>query len=345
MGDRSNEGGSWSLFGELGSTGFDSPRSAPPSTPPPAPDWNFGGVPRAPRRPIGRIVGAVAVVLALAAGSFLYLSLNRSNSPAALAFSMPTGSRVSYRVHMKVTGTLGYQGRSIPFTMDLSETLSEKVQSVDPQGVATVDVGVEGISGTIEGQPVPSVGGLHTTIRMAKDGRILTAGGFGPTGANSFSNLPGTDQFTPLLPDHSVKPGDTWTKSFTQAFPFGSGSLTYSSVNSLERYETAGGVRTAVIHTTMSVPIDLTMDLRRILALSGQDRSLPRGTNPTIVYAGKLSMTQTAWFDPKMGQMVKSSSQGRFEFTMRFRGFPARSGQPSGQIAFAGTMSVAVDRR
>ena len=163
--------------------------------------------------------------------------------------------------------------------------------------------------------------------------------------SNSFSNLPGTDQFMPLLPDHSVKPGDTWTKSFTQAFPFGSGSLTYSSVNSLERYETAGGVRTAVIHTTMSVPIDLTMDLRRILALSGQDRSLPRGTNRTIVYAGKLSMTQTAWFDPKMGQMVKSSSQGRFEFTMRFRGFPARSGQPSGQIAFAGTMSVAVDRR
>ena len=125
MGDRSNEGGPWSLFGELGSTGFDSPRSAPPSPPPPAPDWNFGGVPRAPRRPIGRIVGAVAVVLALAAGSFLYLSLNRSNSPAALAFSMPAGSRVSYRVHMKVTGTLGYQGRSIPLTMDLSETLSE----------------------------------------------------------------------------------------------------------------------------------------------------------------------------------------------------------------------------
>jgi hypothetical protein len=346
MGDRSNEGGGWSLFSELGSSGFGSAGAAAPATAPaPAQDWTFGGAGQSPpRRSLGKIAAAVVVVLALAAASFLYLSLNKSTTRTALAFSMTPGSSVRYQVHLKAVGTLTLQGRSVPFTMDVSETLTENVESVDARGVATVKVRVDGITGKIEGQPIPSVAGVQSTIKMARDGRILTAGGFAPAGGNSFSNLPGADQFTPLLPDHSVKPGDTWTKSFTQAFPYGSGSLTYSSVNTLERYETAGGVRAAVIKSTMSVPLDLTVDLRKVFALSGQDRLIPSGADPTILYSGKVSTTQTAWFDPKMGQMVKSSSQGNFDFAMRFRGFPASMGPPRGQIAFEGTLSVNVDR-
>jgi hypothetical protein len=300
---------------------------------------------KSPRRPRGKILVAIGVVLALMLGSYFYLSLNRSSAGTALAFSLSPGRSLRYGLHMTMNGKLAFQQRTVPFTMDLNETIAWKVQSVDPQGVATVDVQINGVSGKVGGISLPAMNGLHSKIRLARDGRILTAGVFAPAGGNSFSQLPGTDQFTPLLPDHPVKPGDTWSKSFDQAFPFGSGALTYSTLNTFERYENVDGVRTAVIRTVMTVPLNLSLDFRKIMAISGQDHLIPRGSNPTVGYNGKVSFTQTAWFDPSKGEMVKGSALGRFDLTMRFRGFPASMGQPQGPLVFAGTMSLKVDRQ
>jgi hypothetical protein len=355
MGDRTNKDAdfptSWSLsdWNNLPSeapAAAPIPLPAPPAQPSPEP-WGFGGPGSAPKRtrPWGKIAVAVGTVVALVVAGFIYLSLNRSSSGTALAFSLSPGSSLRYGLHMNMSGKLSLQGQSVPFTMDMDETFSWKVVSVDTQGVATIEMKIENLSGKVDGVSIPSVGKFQTTLRIARDGRILLPGALTPAGGNSFSQLPGMDQFTPLLPDHPVKPGDTWTKSFSQPFPLGSGSLTYSTDNTFVRYQVVNGVRTAVIQTQLSTPLKITMDFRKLLALSAQSRLLPKGVNPTISYGGNVSMNQTAWFDPRVGQMVKQFGQGRFDLSMRFRGFPAAMGQPQGQIGFSGTLQMSLEQK
>jgi hypothetical protein len=355
MEDRTNEGAdppaSWSLvdWNDLPSTTSAPSRPPPaPATPPPSLEpWGFGGNGGTSRRsrPWSKIAVAVGTVLALLVGGFIYLSLNRSSGGTALAFSLSPGNNLRYGLHMNMSGKLSLQGQSVPFTMAVDETFSWKVDSVDAQGVATVEMRLEDMSGKVDGVSIPNGGKFQTTLRIARDGRILAPGALTPAGGNSFSQLPGMDQFTPLLPVHPVKPGDTWTKTFSQPFPLGSGSLNYSTNNTFVRYEVVNGVRAAVINTQLTTPLNITMDFRKLLALSGQARLLPKGTNPTITYSGNVSMNQTAWFDPRMGEMIKQSGQGHFDLSMRFRGFPATMGQPQGQIGFSGTMSLAIEQK
>src|SRR5204862_5383203 len=93
------------------------------------------------------------------------------------------------------------------------------VASVDDQGVATVTLSVEDLSGQMNGQTIGVPSQAPVTILVARDGRILTAdvglgGGdvFGPAFSSS-------GQFVPLLPDHPVNPGDAWTKAYDQSLP------------------------------------------------------------------------------------------------------------------------------
>ena len=354
MDENANRGGNpestWRSLADWDTPAGATPASAAPEVPasPPLQEWGAlggnGGKHRRLSRPRGKVLVAIGLVIALAAGAFVYLSMGRSPGTTALAFSLSPGSTRRYSLHLKMDGKLTVQKRTLPFTMDMDETFSWKVESVDSQGVATVDMKVEKISGTVAGQPIPSTGSLTTKIKIAKDGRILTAGQLAPAGGSSFSQLPGSDQLTPLLPANPVKPGETWAKSFSQAFPLGSGSINYTTVNKFERNETVGGVNTVVIHTSMTAPLNIVMDFRKVLALSGLDRQLPRNVHPTITYGGRVTSNQTSWFDPKAGHMVKGSGLGRFDLSMRFKGFPAGLGQPQGAIGFAGTMNFSIDR-
>ena len=164
------------------------------------------------------------------------------------------------------------------------------------------------------------------------------------TGGSGF-DFPGTDQFTPVLPDHPVKPGDTWTKSFDQTLPFGGGDLSYTSHNTFVRYEKVSGVKAAVIRSTMSVPLDLTIDLRKLLDTYGQGAPIPKGSHPTIQYGGRVSMDQTAWFDPIGGSLVKTLLVAQFDMQMQFKGFPSKQLPGGGQVAFAGSMTLTLTRQ
>lgn len=314
-----------------------------PSTPSDG-SWSFstsksrGGLPRV-RMPVAL---ALIVVLMAGVGSYLFLSRRSSSGGTALALSLTRDKSYRYGIQMSMQGTMNVQGQQQPFNMQMDQNVSWQVESVDGEGTATVAVTTEVVSGQLNGQPAPALPAQTTRIRVAKDGRMLSVGNLALTSPTDFGSfMPGTDQIMPLLPDHPVDVGDSWTKKFDQDLPFGMGSLKYSVDSRLLRFETVDGRRTAVIFSTMSLPLDMSIDLKKVLSATGGPGGDSIPGNPKMAFGGTMSMQQTAWFDQARGELSKASANATFDMTIEFRDFPD-SATPTGEIAFDGTMSIQV---
>jgi len=314
--------------------------------------WNFGkpsgssGLPKA-RRPIA--LGLV-VVLAAAAGAYFFLNRRSSSGGASFALALSRDATYGYAVHLGMRGTISAQGQQMPFNMQMDQSISWRVLSTDSDGTATIAVSVNTTSAQFNGQPAPTIPGQTTRIRVAKDGRILSAGfeisGFG-SNSDLGSLVPGSDQFMPLLPDHPVDVGDDWTKKFDQQLPFGMGRLRYKAQSSLLRYEVVDGKRMAVIFSTLSLPLDMSIDLKKVMAASGNSSgqlSLSGGSNPKMKFGGSMSMQQTAWFDQDRGELYRTSGNATFDMAIEFKDFPQQAGAPSGPLHFRGSMNLQVQR-
>jgi hypothetical protein len=315
---------------------------APASEPPP------------PRRRWFLVLGPIAAVLLVAAAAVAVQVVRSGDDAQArpLALRFTAGASAAYRMHMTMDATIAEPSLgSVPFTTDLGEHITWTVTDVAPDGTATVDVSVSDVSGTVDGSPIPAASGSTPafTLHIAPDGRILTAGGVSlPTqsGSSGFG-FPGMGQFTPLLPGGKVAPGDSWDKSFSQTFPFGTGSISYTTRSTFLGYEEVGGVRAAVIGTHLQVPMDFTLEFSKLLKAIGSNDGLGVGADAaalkdaTIVYGGSGTFDQKAWIDPGAERMLKSSSDGSFDMTMAFHGVP---GFPLGTVHFTGTFSQTVER-
>jgi hypothetical protein len=324
------------------------PPPPPPAASPAAPEWSPATtVPtEAPqrRRRTGLVVGAVVAALVLIGGIVGLTAIggesgSASAQPLALAFT--PGQTETYTTHMTMDGEMDageLLGGSQPIVMDVTQTVTWEVASVDADGVATVDVAVEEMTGTLNGMAIPDAASSTGPVEMqiAPDGRILSAGGmsfagFDQTGGASF---PGMGQMTPLLPDGPVQPGDTWTKDFSQDVPFGEGTIEFTSTSTLERYEDVDGVNAAVVTTEFTVPMDFTIDFGKILDAMGGTESMPTGptglADAQIAYGGSGQIRQTAWVDPDAKQMLKMTSSGSFDMTMAFTGLAIFEGQTIG---------------
>src|SRR5437867_977894 len=276
-----------------------------------APNWAFSGGggsrPQLPRSPKSLAI-ALVLVLVLAAGSFLVLNRKGSNSGGtAFALSLEQGQTYRYQMGLAFNGTVSAGGQQIPFNMKASETISWRIDSLDQDGVANVTMSIEKLSATVNGVRSPSDLPPPVKIRVARDGRVLTAGNIELAGQGDAGTLfPGSDQFVPLLPDHPVKPGDYWSKSFDQDFPFGSGHLHYTTRNLYVRDEMVGGVNAAVISSSVQLPLDFTLDLHKLAQALGQSPSqVPSGAR--MIFGGSVDMNTLAWLDVPHGQLLKSS--------------------------------------
>jgi hypothetical protein len=314
-------------------------------------DWAFGKQGGGPsvRVPIRTPLALALIVLVLGAVG-AYWFLNRpaksggSGSGTAFALSLTKGSSYRYSTEVSATGTITVGGQQQPFSMNVTETMGWAVESVDADGTATVTVSIDGLSGTVDGVPAQTTGLPPATIKITKDGQMLSAVGFAPELDSGFGNsLPGSDQFLPALPDHPVEPGDTWTTSYDQDVPYASGALHYEASNTLLRYEDIDGVRAAVIQTHLQLPLNITFKLSEMAkAFGGSADEVPSGAK--MVFRGEVTMDQTSWFDPAAGELVKTSMRGNFDMRIAFKGIP-QSELPGGdEVSFVGTMSVKVDR-
>jgi hypothetical protein len=321
--------------------------------PPPAPT-----VPAGHRsRLVAVLAGALAVVLVVT-GVVLFRGGGRAEAvPLALAFT--EGESETYRISQSIDGDLALSGfgGEIPegfagmhLVLDMSQTVTWDVLSVDQDGVATISVTTTDASASFNGIEAPSseLVGPPIEMRVAPDGRILSIddvsfAGFEGGGLPGEGSLPGMSQITPLLPEDGapVAPGDTWDASYSQDLPFAEGSIDYDVHSTYLRNEEVGGVDAAVISSRMTVPFDLSFrmkDLATILEEQGEDVSegeLAELRHATMAIEGNLEFDMTSFVDFGAQKLLGSESAGTFDFTLEFAGFP----DFEGTMSFGGTFT------
>jgi hypothetical protein len=294
---------------------------------------------------------AVLLVLVLAIGAIGYQFFVRGGGGAqpAFALDMAAGQTYTYQMTMGLDGNLRLAGRTVPFKERFGATMVWNVQSVDASGVATVDVQISDPRATLNGQTISGnqfpAGSMHSTMRIAKDGSILSGGGIGGLGGGASSaaasDVPGTDQLTPLLPGHDVQVGATWDKTFDADIPYGMGHVHYVTHSTYVRNEDVNGVSAAVIQSKLSLPVHMKLDLQKMLQAVGTGQSgFPAGSHPVIFYRGKVTGSTTGWFDPKARQLLKTSLQAQFSLRMRFTGLPPGSLPGGNEMGFTGAMAI-----
>jgi hypothetical protein len=327
------------------------PSSTPMSSTPEAFAFGGGGPMRAPV-PRGKLLITLGVVLALVAGAlgYFFLFSSPSSAPQALALSLTNGQSYQYKVSIRMSGSISDGSRSSPVDLRMQGTMAWKVTSVDADGTATVDATLSDLSLSSSTGGVSAAPDQSMQFRVTKDGRMLTGGTLTPGGGSSAAglNVPGSNQFFPVLPDHPVKEGETWDRSFSVPIPFGEGTLSYTTHNKLVRYESYQGARDAVISTSLSVPLNMTVDLRKLLQSLGENpksAGLPAASKPSIAYTGKVDMTLLSWIQPTSGGLDQTRMSGHFKMSMAFSGFPASEVPPGAQIAFDGDMTLDLSRQ
>jgi hypothetical protein len=239
--------------------------------------------------------------------------------------------------------------------MDVTQVIGWKVVSVDDAGTATIEVTVSDMSGTVNGTEVPSTPASPIEIRIAADGRVLSAGGLslGGAGQTQGFGFPGMGQLTPILPDDgdAVSVGDTWDKEFSQDFPFGEGTIDFSATSTYVRNETVNGREAAVIETRMTVPIDATLELAELLDALGPEitgatggAGLEQLGDGSIAYVGRGTFTQTSFVDLDARELLKTQSRGRFDISMTFEGIPGLA-EGSVEMKFGGSFTQGLELR
>ena len=329
------------------------PTAEHPTLPPPPDHSQAAFEPKRPRRWVVP-VAIVAALLLIAGGAWLAIGSGDTAAAQPLALSFTQGQEQSYDIHTTMdahmsSDVFGDQ----PLTLDLSQTVTWKVTSVDQDGTATIRVTVSDLSGSLNGQDVPSKDIPSLEMKIASDGRVVSAGGiaFGGTPDTQGFGFPGMEQLTPILPDpgEKVSVGDTWEKTFSQDVPFGDGTVEFTASSTYERNESLDGQQAAVIQTQLSVPLDLTINLSELLKALGPELSGATGAQAdlgalegaSIAYKGQGSLSKTSWVDLGAKRLLKTRSNGDFDIDMGIQGIP---GAPV-HISFTGTFTQSLDVR
>lgn len=329
----------------------ESPDLGTTAVPPPPP----GGPIETPRPRRGLIAGAIVVALAVVAGVVAFVAFQGGESAGArpLALAFTEGQSETYAIHQTMDGQItGDALGEMPLAMDVTQVVTWEVTSVDGDGVATVEVTVSEMSGSVNGIEVPAApeGTPPFELQIAPDGRVVSAGGLSLGGGDLTQGFgfPGMGQLTPILPDEGdrVAPGDSWEKEFSQEFPFGEGTIEFTAESTYERNEDVDGREAAVIVTEMTVPMNFTLNYGEVLDEFGGE--LPSGAtglanleNATVAFGGEGAITQTSWVDLDARELLRTESSGDFDMSMEFTGVPMFEGT----IGFTGTFSQDLERR
>ncbi|HKW08400.1 MAG TPA: hypothetical protein VJS19_12625 [Candidatus Dormibacteraeota bacterium] len=262
-----------------------------------------------------------------------------------ISLAYKAGDTSKYTFHMVLKYTIGAAGMSIPANLDLSAKEAVTVKSVDSDGTADLSVVISDVSTktSMNGTTSTTTTTTSNTIDMkiAKDGRVVSVNG------NAFGNsaLPGISGgqggiVSAILPDHAVKPGDTWTKSYNLPNPLGSGSVQATSNSTYQRDDTVNGVKSAVVESKANTNLDMTLDLSSMLGAAGT--TAPTGVSPspeTLSVKGTSKSDTTTWIDTSGRRIVKTHSTGTVDATLTVN-VPPPSPKPTTTPVLTGPISL-----
>jgi hypothetical protein len=320
---------------------------------PPPSAWGVSAAP--PPRPRRGVFGALALALVLVVGAVAFVFTRSGGSAEArpLALSFTPGQSETYTLHMSMDGVVASElFGEMPMQMEMSQVTTWEVTSVDADGTATIEVSTSEVSGSVNGIEIPAEATELPPVEMvvAPDGRVVSAGGFALGGASQTQGFgfPGMGQLTPILPDdgRAVAPGDSWTKEFSQEFPFGEGRIEYVATSTYDRNESVNGRDAAVIVTELTVPLDFTLRFQDMIDSLGEDLVGAGATgvellgDASITYGGQGTFTQTSFVDLEAQELLRMESSGEFAISMAFGGID----ELEGAITFDGTFTQELER-
>jgi hypothetical protein len=254
----------------------------------------------------------------------------------AFTTGFKAGDTIRYRVHTTISGAIVAGGNAVPLSSDLTLTQELHVQSVDKAGTATVEVtsldivgNATGGSATIKPSPV--------VLRIGPDGRIQS--GSAAQVAGRIPSVPGSDQLTPVLPGHPVKPGDAWDKAYSRPNPFGSGEFSFTTHSRYLKDEAVGGRDASVIETTLQGPIDFTIDFSKLPAAAG---AAPPASG-VIHYKGAIDSTNRYWISLADHLVLKSTGSGTYRLSYALAVPSGQAGGPP-PLDFNGTIKSDLTR-
>jgi hypothetical protein len=310
--------------------------SLPP--PPPAPTSTLAEPTRSPRPrlAIGAALVAVAVVIAVIASMVIGGPGGRGATALALSFQQGQTQRAHMTMDMKAT--VETAGRSQPIDVSMSTDVEWRTTGVDASGTATIEETFSnphvGVNGSTTTTTLPSI-----TLRITRDGSVVSSSG--SVIASGMSGGPtqlGADNLSAILPDAVVSPGDTWTKTVDPTI-FGQ-TIHYTASGRYLRDEQMGGVDAAVVETTSSIPVDLTLKVADVAAAMG----LPATGLPpeaSLTYAGHVTTSATSWIDASAKRLLKTEATSRYSMAVKVKGFPANP-LPSNGLTMSGTISLSL---
>jgi hypothetical protein len=260
-----------------------------------------------------------------------------------ISLGYKAGDVSKYALHMVLKYTVGASGMSIPIDLDVTAKEAVTVKSVDTDGTADLSIAISDIAlktsmnGTTSSTNTTKSGTIE--VKIAKDGRVLSVNG-DALSRSAFPGLSGPQSgyVSAILPDHPVKPGDTWTKSYDAPNTIGTGAIHATSDNTYLRDEKVGSVNAAVIESKINTNLAMNLDIGSML---GQpDTSTASG--------GSLSMTgtsksdTTSWIDVAGHRIVKTHSTGTVDATLNVTAPPNTATTPglTGPITLKGTQTL-----
>jgi hypothetical protein len=233
----------------------------------------------------------------------------------SLALAYHSGAAYKYKFHSTANETTDIGGTTVPVTLDMTASETVTVKSVDSSGNADLSIGLSnmtmktsanGITNTTTGMPSPTV-----DIKIGADGRILSVNGSTMVGGSPFSSFSGMSGgfVSAVLPDTAVKPGDTWSKDYDQSNPLGSGSIHITTKSKYLRDESLQSINAAVVETTSTGSIDISIDMSKIGGATG-GTAIPPGGPKGMTIKGTMASDVTTWIDPSGHRVLKTHMTG-----------------------------------
>ena len=234
------------------------------------------------------------------------------------------GDTHAFAAHITMNETIDLGAVSEPLTVDMTATETEVVDSVDSTGVADVTLTMTDVVGKVTAAGVtsttnPTVAPIH--MQLAPDGRTLSVNGLNFAGGSPFGSVGSNGPQSAVLPDGAVKPGDSWSKTYDQANPLGTGTVPVTARSKYLRDEKLNGVQTAVVNTKSTAPLDMSIDLAKYGRLTGsQATSLTKLGIQGMTIKGSDAGDITTWIAPTAHTIQKTSMKilidGSFSFVL-----------------------------
>ena len=235
------------------------------------------------------------------------------------------GTTYHYTVHMTIDLSVESAIGTDQMKYDITAKETATVNAVDPSGVADMAVTLTDISmtSTLGSSPTTSTTGSTaptTTFKIAADGQVISSNAASALADSPASVTGGGSVASALLPDHAVKPGDTWSKAYDEPIGIGSATAHATSDSVYLRDEMFHGVRAAVVETTTVANIDTRIDVS--------------SSHETV--KGTSSIDITSWIDPAAHRLLKTSAKNNSNLTFSDVALPG----PEGTVTWRGPLNL-----